>query len=168
MNLIWYTFDIILNEYWHNLNLIWYTFDIILNEYWHNFICVGRGFTASRTVYDSHRRYASLNAPLRSRSNAKKDGYEYCGNEERDRPTFREYETYRKNGLKAKKLNENELRRRIGLNINTNFQYLHVDGVYGLWCLDVLPYAKFIHCLFCIQLLIFHLVWEINYMSDYM
>ena len=82
---------------------------------------------------------------MRNRSKAKKVGYEYCGNEERDRPTFREYETYRKNGLKAKKLNENELRRRIGLNINTNFQHLHVDGVYGLWCLDVLPYAKFIH-----------------------
>lgn len=83
--------------------------------------------------------------PLRNSKTARKQGLEYAGNEHGVRPTKKTYENYRKNGVEAKELNEAEYERRLKGNNNLNFQHIDVNGVYGLWSLDVLPYAEKIH-----------------------
>ena len=55
------------------------------------------------------------------------------------------YDDYKSNGLEAEILNEAEYNRRIERNLLTNFPRIDVDGVYGLWCLDILRYAPNIH-----------------------
>ena len=45
-------------------------------------------------------------------------------------------------------MNDAEYNRRFDNNLNTNFNYIDVNGVYGLWCFDILPYARDIHWTF--------------------
>ena len=112
---------------------------------------LGRRFGQSRTVYDSHRRYLDMNDPLRNRRQAHNQGYEYVTDERRQLGDFRLYETYQKNGVKAIGLNKAEYKRRLKKGDSTEFPRIDVEGVYGLWCLDILPYAT-------------HINWTIDFM----
>ena len=47
--------------------------------------------------------------------------------------------------MKAERLNEDEYNRRFQNNLNTNFNHIDVDGVYGIWSFNTLPYAADIH-----------------------
>lgn len=86
-----------------------------------------------------------MDDPLRNRKSARKSGYEYRNNEVEDVPAIKTYDAYRINGIKAKKLNEAEYKRRLLRKDKTEFKHIDVNGVYGLWSLDILPYASSIH-----------------------
>lgn len=96
-------------------------------------------------MYDGHRRYLGVADPLRNRKNAHKQGLEYTENERRLIPTMKTYEEYRENGMEAEKLNEAEYLRKLKKKEKLNSKHIDVNGVYGLWSLDILPYAKSIY-----------------------
>jgi hypothetical protein len=72
---------------------------------------------------------------------AKKIGYQFSFNEEREAPIMKTYKDYQALGIKASKMNEDAIKKKK----NNNVDRLQVEGVYGIWCLDILPYADNIH-----------------------
>jgi hypothetical protein len=112
---------------------------------------VGRRFGGTRTIFDGHRRYLASDDELRNKKTARRRGYEYSSDEVLDGPDMKTYENYIKNGKKATQMNEEEYRKKLSHGDRLQFKHIDENGVYGLWCLKDLPYAKDIH-------------WTIDYM----
>jgi hypothetical protein len=100
----------------------------------------GRAFGNKRTIYDGYRRYTSNTRGADERRKAKSEHNRkaklyFSFDENLDRPMKRKYEDYIRDGLEAEELNRT----------STTAKKFNVNGVKGVWCLHILPYASKIH-----------------------